>query len=432
MRTRNPTLSDVLAGWVGAGLITPEQSDAIVAHERAASESRAAPRPPHRRVPGVAEALGYLGGTLALGGLVLLAARYWSDLPTAGRLLATGTAAAVLLGAGALVSGTADPALARLRQIVWLAATAATAVGSVVLVRDALGVERAATTVLVTSAAVAVESGLLWWGRRPVQLFVFLAGGIAGLGAAVAHVTAMGPVGLTVLAAGGVVLFVGLRHLLPTPIVVETAGALGGLVGTVLVTNAWEGAGFLLLVGYGLALTALALSPGPAWPRGDRLVLGIVGGITLLQGIPPTLGHFVPGAAAATGIVVLVLGSALLYLGASGRVRLAGAVEAGGAVVMLGGPALTWTQWHGVAPVLGAVVAVGLVALGLLPDRLVLSLLGSVGLLVYVPWTIGWYFPGQGRVPILTVAAGAIIIVAAVMLTRTGGRPGHRLGMHRS
>jgi hypothetical protein len=425
------TLADALTAWVHAGLISTAQSEAITTYERATLRSRSV-APPPRRIPRVAEALGYLGGTLALGGLTLLAARFWSDLPTAGRLAAAGVVAVALLVAGAAVPGTADPAFVRLRQIVWLAASAATAVAMVVLVRDAFGVQRAETTLLLASVVVAVESGVLWWGRRPVQLFVLLAAGFAALGGAVAHLTGPGPVGLSLVAAGAVTVFVGLRRWLPTPAVVEAAGALGGLVGAVLVTNDWEAGGFVLLVGYGLALAALALVPGPAPRLSDQIVLGTIGAMTLLQGVPAAVAYFTPHAGAVTGLVVLGLGATLLFLGATGKVRVAAVVQSLGAGAVLAGPALAWDQWHGPAPVLGTATAAGLVALGLLPDRLLLSLIGSAGLLVYVPWIIGWYFPGQGRVPILTVVAGVIVLVVAVLLTRASGRPGHHLRTHGS
>jgi hypothetical protein len=76
----------------------------------------------------------------------------------------------------------------------------------------------------------------------------------------------------------------------------------------------------------------------------------------------------------------------------------------------------------GVAPIFGAGTAVGLVALGMLGDRLLLSVPGSVGMLVNVPWIIVWFFPGEGRVPLLTLISGALILAVAVLLTRQGGR----------
>ena len=75
--------------WVAAGLISDEQSSVIKAYERQllypAAPLTAIVPTPRRRVPPIAEALGYLGGVLATTGLILLVAQYWQDVATAGR-----------------------------------------------------------------------------------------------------------------------------------------------------------------------------------------------------------------------------------------------------------------------------------------------------------------------------------------------------------
>jgi hypothetical protein len=71
------------------------------------------------------------------------------------------------------------------------------------------------------------------------------------------------------------------------------------------------------------------------------------------------------------------------------------------------------------------VSAVALLALGATPGLQLLSLFGSVGLLVNVPWAIARFFPGQGRAPLLIMVSGALIVVIAVMVARSG-----RLGHH--
>jgi len=70
----------------------------------------------------------------------------------------------------------------------------------------------------------------------------------------------------------------------------------------------------------------------------------------------------------------------------------------------------------------GKNASVGLVALGMLPGRVLMSVFGSVGLLVNVPWAISWFFPGEGRAPLLILVAGVLILLVAVLLTRMGGR----------
>jgi hypothetical protein len=87
-------------------------------------------------------------------------------------------------------------------------------------------------------------------------------------------------------------------------------------------------------------------------------------------------------------------------------------------------------QLHGVAPLFGIVNAVGLLALGMRPGRVLMSVLGSLGLLINVPWTIGWYFPGQERAPLLILVSGALVIAIAVLMTKMGGRFRDEFGAH--
>ena len=82
-------------------------------------------------------------------------------------------------------------------------------------------------------------------------------------------------------------------------------------------------------------------------------------------------------------------------------------------------PGLGWWVLFGIA------TAGGLIALGMLPRQVLLSVLGSVGLLVNVPWAIGHFFPGEGRAPLLIMVTGGLIIAIAVLLTRSSGRLRH-------
>ena len=97
-------------------------------------------------------------------------------------------------------------------------------------------------------------------------------------------------------------------------------------------------------------------------------------------------------------------------------------LEVLGALGLLVGAAVTAVQEPGVATVAGLVTSLALLAVSLVPGRVALSPVGAVGLLVYVPWTIAWYFPGQGRVPLLISVSGVLIVGVAVLMARSGGR----------
>jgi hypothetical protein len=91
---------------------------------------------------------------------------------------------------------------------------------------------------------------------------------------------------------------------------------------------------------------------------------------------------------------------------------------------MIGGAAITAMQSPAFATLFGIATAIGLLALGTRPDLALLSLFGSLGLLVFVPWAIGWFFPGEGRAPLLIMVSGALILGVAFFLARRFRRPG--------
>ena len=125
-------LSDTLDRWVAIGLLSPRvrptpSSNTSVRPSRSRHPTARLPAP-DRRIPAYAEALGYLGGVLALAGLTLLVASYWPDMSTSFRLALSLVTTVALVGGGALVHEHAvDPALARLRWFLWMLSSAAPA-----------------------------------------------------------------------------------------------------------------------------------------------------------------------------------------------------------------------------------------------------------------------------------------------------------------
>ncbi|MFN8036552.1 MAG: DUF2157 domain-containing protein [Acidimicrobiia bacterium] len=426
--------------WVDAGLLTPAQADAILAHEGAVAVpaapavAAAVPAPPHvrpagpSRVPVVAEALGYLGGVLAVIGLVLIVSRYWPDMATAGRMALTGLGALALVGAGALVREAEDPAFARLRWFLWLASTACAAVFAAVLAGDAFTVARP-TEVMIVATVVAVESGLLWWWRdRPLQQFTCLAGTLVAIGAAVAVLTVAGVVGIAVWLAGVALLTAALVRFGPRPVLTLLVGAIAVMVAGSITASEWEAFGLVFATASAIALVALALVPDLVRDRSQQLVLASVGAVAVLSFLPGTLGYFAREAGVVTGLLTWAFGAGLVVLGARRLVRQPVLVEVLGGLALLGGAALTGVQAPGFAALFGIATAVALVALGTIPGQVLLSVFGSIGLLVNVPWAIGWFFPGEGRAPLLLMVSGALVLVVAVLMARMGGRFRRELG----
>jgi hypothetical protein len=193
-------------------------------------------------------------------------------------------------------------------------------------------------------------------------------------------------------------------------------------------SSSWQATGLLLLLATALGLAGLAVVDDLAPDRRDRTLLAVFGSLALIQSVPGVLGYFAQDAAGLTGLATWAAGASLLAIGASRMVRAPRLVELVGALALLGGAAPTGVQWEGFAPLFGTVTAVGLVGLGMLPGQVLLSAVGSVGLLINVPWAISWFSPGEGRVPLLIMVSGVLIIVIALVLTRMGDRFRRDLG----
>jgi hypothetical protein len=423
--------------WVDAGLLDQDQATAIEAHEAATAAApvaagptvttAAAPAGPaagaHALGP-VIEALGYLGGILASTGVLLLVANAWDDLATGGRLAISGLTAVALIGAGAAVPEARAGAMRRLRAVLWTLGTAAVGVFAAVAGREVLGTEvHDGWLVAWTAAAIGATSAAMWMGRRrPVQHLITLVAATVAAGAAV--MAGMGRVegGLAVWVVGAALVAAGLRRLSDTPVLEVLVGSIAMTVGSVMAVADDPGIRLLFVVATGAVLVAIALHPRWVQDTATIVVLAVVGSLTMLQGLPPLIGTMAEQAAVATGAALWLASAALVLIGVSRRPRVPVLLEVLGALGVLVGAAVTAVQEPGVATVAGLVTSLGLLAVSLVPGRIALSPVGAAGLLVYVPWTISWYFPGEGRVPLLISVSGVLIVGVAVMMARSGGR----------
>ena len=421
-----PSGEERLDEWVAAALLTGQQADAIRTYDAAQVEE--SPEPTRRPVgprewhlPAVAEPLGYLGAVLAVVGLLLVMSRFWPDMSTASRLALSGAGAVLGVVGGSLVRETGEPAQARLRWSLWLAATAAAGLFGGIAAADGSGFDAPETVVLAVSGTVAVLSAVLWRGEeRPVQQATALGGAIPAVGAAAAHLDPQLAAGIAVVSAGSIVLWAGIRRVTTTPPLSAAIGAVAVAGGGQLIAVERTA---LLLVTVALAFGLVGLASLPKLrPQIEHRIAGIVGILMLLQTVPGTLGYFAEGAGVATGLVTWAVGAGLLALGLRRLVERASVVEVVGGLAMLGGAALTGVQASALAPLLGIATGLGLLALGARSEQLRHSALGALGLLVNVPWAIGRFFPGEGRVPLLIMVAGVLVLGFAVLLARRGGR----------
>ncbi len=424
------SLSQQLERWRRAGVITSEQVAAITRLE--VSE----PPPTHApRSAVVAEAVGYVGGILAVVGLGLIVARYWADLNTPVRLAGSGVLALGLGLGGGWVSETMGAPRRRLRWFLWLASTAAAGLFAFVATRAVSGTpSRAEIVVLVTALVVGLLSVALWRGRfRPLQESTTLGAGVVAIGAAsrLAGTPTWMSVGVWVAAA--VILALAIGRLVPTRLVADVVGAAALCVAAIMLINHSTGPGGLLSLAGAITLLSVTAVPRLVPARSDTLILAVTGAVVIAQSAPVTLSYFAERAGLVTGGLVWLIGVTALFIGATMPIRGARLARWAGSLSALGGAAIIAAQYPDRAPAVGLVTAIGLLVLGTRPGELGESVIGAIGLLVNVPWLIVRLFPGQVRAPLVTLITGVLFVALALVLAREhshtphGHSPGGRL-----
>lgn len=154
-------LNSSLREWVAAGLIDERQAQAIERHERQPGEER--------RVPLVAEVLGYLGGSLALIAAFILVGEFWADLESWARLLLVGAGTAAFLTAGWYIRNIANEAVQRLSSFSWALATVGVGFWFGLLAHDVLETETETSFLIASAAALVVGFGLYRMSPRSLQ-----------------------------------------------------------------------------------------------------------------------------------------------------------------------------------------------------------------------------------------------------------------------
>ncbi len=412
--------------WVGAALLRPEEAAAIRRFEWDQGRAGAVPETGAdvtRRLPALAEALGYLGGVLAVVGLVLLVAHYWPSLAIQWRLVMSAGVAATLAGVGAAVPEARHPALARLRGFVWLAAMAASGLFGGVVAHDAWGLTRPSSLILWTAVSVGAVGLAMWRLRpRPLQQLVTLAALVAALGAATAQFATPGVVGLVIAAVGiGVVASSRWRRM-PSPWLNLGVGSLALFVAGLVIRAEWTAPGLIFSVVTAVVMLGVVEGTRFHLDRAPRLIVAAVGLVTLATGVPPAIGFFAPHAGLVTGWVMWLAGAVVGILASRHGVRDVGLIEVASGAVLLGGAAVSAAQSQGFATILGFLTALALLAWGTRPDRVAFSFLGAAGLLVFVPWAVVHYFPGPGRAPLVILIAGVLFLGLALWLARLRDR----------
>lgn len=200
------------------------------------------------------------------------------------------------------------------------------------------------------------------------------------------------------------------------------AASIALVVGGFLTVEGWPGPGLLFLMATGIILVAPASLVAVHLRSVMSTITGIVGAIALVRAVPAGIAHFAQDAGVATGLVVWGAGVGVSLLTWRRVLRLEVVFDVVGGIAFIVGAAVTSTQSMGFATIFGLCTSIALIAVGTRPGRVSMSVFGLTGLLVFIPWTIGHFFPGQGRVPILVIVSGLVLVGVAVALTRLSGR----------
>lgn len=318
MRTQEPlaALDEHLAHWVEDGLVTSEQAERIRASERSLGEQA-----PPARSPLVVEALAYVGGALVVIATLLLAGRYWGDLPTAGRVTLVGAGAAVLMTVGALLPAAPGTAGARLRSAVWLLSTAATA-GFLALVADQVLDLTGADAGLLVTAGTAGQAAVLWRASpllpQQAAFFAALCGTAATVLAEAAPSGQAGDAlpGLGLLGVGAGWVALALAGRVGPRRASLALGGLGVVIGSMYVQQASWGHVVGLVAVAGLVVLAL---------RFDELLLLALGTVGLFGVLPSAVSAWFPGTVAVP-VVLLLCGGLLVLVALRAARRRPGAV----------------------------------------------------------------------------------------------------------
>jgi hypothetical protein len=293
---RSTSVHQLLDRWTAAGLITDEQ----------ARRMRADVPVPSGRGPLIVEGVGYLGATLVVTALVLLAEQYWTDLGDAGRLLIVGGATVVLGVAGAAVPRREDGWLVRLRALLWLACCGAVFGFLLLLSDDWFGWDVDTGVTVAAAGTLLCAAGFWALHPHPVQHAATLVAVLVLAGWSVALLPDPGMLpALAIWATGVAWALLAWGGWLPPELLGRWLGAATAAAGAAVVAG--ESWGSVLAVATIAALIAVAVTIR------DQVLL-VVAAVAALPIAPAVVGLWFPGV---LGAVLALLLAGLLLVAAA-------------------------------------------------------------------------------------------------------------------
>ena len=187
-----PELNEQLVRWTAAALIDPVQARQIAEHEAARAASTEAIAG-HRRLPLVAEVLGYVGAVVAVAALVVAVRQFWPHVPAGVQLAFAGTVAVLLTLAGVALRTAKEPAAVRLRSVLWLLATGSAAAFVAILGDRFLRMSYEDVAVITAAAWTACAIPLWWRGRTALLQLSLFAGSVVLVETSIDRIVANAP-----------------------------------------------------------------------------------------------------------------------------------------------------------------------------------------------------------------------------------------------
>jgi uncharacterized membrane protein len=296
-------VSALVDEWVTEGIVSPEQANQIKTRCEGVSLA-AVPSAHHAQgAPLAIEALGYLGGIIVLVGTMSLVAQFWDEISTSARLVLVGAVSAGLVAGGFAVPRRLREVGARLRAVLWLAATAAT-FGFLALVGSELMDLAGQDLVLLASGGTALAAVVLWaLGPTPIQQVAMMITLMLTAAAAIADFASADSLpGLGVWGVGAVWVALGWMKVLRPRRLALTAGA-GAMVVGAMITSV-EDAGTILALATTAAIIVCAVAL-------RDLILLAVGAAAALLVLPAAVSKWFPDSLAAP-LALLVVGTCLV------------------------------------------------------------------------------------------------------------------------
>ena len=304
--------------WAEAGLVTPDQLEAIERYERTSPPAPAEPEVVG--MPLAAEFVLYLAAILVGTGSTFMVTRFWDRLGGGGRVAIALAVTAVGYLAAMMLEPVEAPSFRRLAALTRLVGTAGLALSAGVLAVE-LGSESPPITTLCVGLPVLIAGSLDWRNEeRPLGLFTTVVG-LTVTGIALGSLADIWPwvAGGVTWVVGATMVGLGLTERLRPALWAAVFGAIGAMAGAVALGATVEIVRFVAP----MVTAALVITAGLAARRTPITAIGVVGFLIFLQS---TLARYLRGVGG--GIGVLLIGVVILVVVVPRLTRAAGSGRA--------------------------------------------------------------------------------------------------------